>query len=80
MPVVLGAKLNGLVATHANNTIRWHVKKPEESDAASKVKHSLGKLVASFKCAQSIIYIIIRKEKASIYKLSRSKFAITDMR
>ena len=51
-------------------------KKPEESDAVSEFKHRDNKPVASLKCARvkkSIIYIVMRKEKATIYKLSRSK-------
>ena len=60
----------------------------EESDAVSEDKHRHGNPVTSLKCApvnQLIIYITMHKQKASIYKLSRSKalkhgkFRLTDI-
>ena len=45
--------------------------KPEESDAVFEVKHRHGNSVAHVN--KSNMYIIMRKEKAPIYKLSRSK-------
>ena len=51
------------------------MKKPEETDAVSGVKHRHDNSVATHKCAhanKSIIYILLCKEKAPIYKLSCS--------
>ena len=58
-----------LVATHLHKTRWWHAKKPE-------VKHRHSKSVAalSVHVSSSQLYIIImRKEKAPIYKLCSSK-------
>ena len=57
-----------LVATHSN--------KPEKIGSVAEVKHRHGSSVASLECTRatnSSIYIIMRKEKAPIYKLSRRK-------
>ena len=70
------------------NKRRKKPNKPEEHDAVSKVKHRHGNSVASLKCAcvkKSIIYNIMHKETAPIYRLSRNitpkpnKFSITDI-
>ena len=62
------------------------MEKPEESDTASELEHRHGNSVVGFECARlNRSIIIMQKEKAPIYKLSRSKapkhskFAITDM-
>ena len=48
----------------------------QRGDAVSEVTHKHDKSAASLECTRvnkSIIYIIMRKEKATIYNLSRSK-------
>ena len=70
MPGVLGAILNDKLRRVQTKTTSWHVKKPEKSEAVSEVKHRHGNSAANLKCARvnkSIIYIIVRKEKAPIY-------------
>ena len=64
-----------LVAAHADKIARRWAKKPEERDAVSEAQHRHGYSVASVN--KSIIYIIMRKEKAPIYKSSRSKASKT---
>ena len=61
---------------HPNKTTRWHAKKLDENDAVAEVKRRHSNSVTSLKCArvnQLIPYIIIRKEKAPIYKFFLSK-------
>ena len=52
------------------------MKKPEENDAVSEVKHRHGNSVARLQCVRVnklIIYITMHKQKAPIYMLSHSK-------
>ena len=66
--------------THSKKTTRWHANTSKESDAVSEVKNRHCKSVANLKSAsvnKSVIYNIMRKDKAFIYNLSRSKVPIT---
>ena len=50
--------------------------KLKETDAVFEVKHRHGNSVACFNCThfnKSIIYVIMRKEKAPIFAVSRSR-------
>ena len=64
---------------HVSKVKRQQMKKPEESDAISKVKHRHGNSVANRARARvnkSIMYLMTRKEEAQIYKLSCSNTSI----
>ena len=61
--------------THLKKTTR-HAKEPKKIDTVAEVKYRHGNSVTNLECAcvtKSIIYIIMHKEKAPIYRLSHSK-------